>query len=102
MVFESADRTEGGVGVDGRHLDGRLAWLNNGSCRYEEALAAAEQGSHYPDDLGLATWAVVELIEAAVNLAGRRGPRGLSTSSQRRRWQAGATGSLELRPVVKH
>jgi DNA-binding CsgD family transcriptional regulator len=66
MVFESADRTEEGVGVNGRHLDGRLAWLNNGSCRYEEALAAAEQGSHYPDDLGLATWAVVELIEAAV------------------------------------
>ena len=49
-----------------RHVDGRLAWLNNGSCRYEEALAAAEQGSKYPDDLGLATWSVVELIEAAV------------------------------------
>ncbi len=48
------------------HLDGRLAWLNNGRCQYEEALAAAEQGSEYPDDLGLATWSVVELIEAAV------------------------------------
>lgn len=47
-------------------IDGRLAWLNNGCCRYEEALAAAEQGSEYPDDLGLATWSVVELIEAAV------------------------------------
>jgi DNA-binding CsgD family transcriptional regulator len=43
-----------------------LAWLNNGSCRYEEALEAAEQGIHYPDDLGLATWSNVELIEAAV------------------------------------
>jgi DNA-binding CsgD family transcriptional regulator len=53
--------------MDGlRHLDGRLAWLNNGSCLYELALAAAEQGSEYPDDLGLATWSVVELIEAAV------------------------------------
>ena len=52
--------------MDAHHVDGRLAWLNNGSCRYDEALAAAEQGSQYPDDLGLATWAVVELIEAAV------------------------------------
>jgi len=49
-----------------RHVDGRLAWLNNGRCLYEEALAAAEQGSEYPDDLGLGTWSVVELIEAAV------------------------------------
>ena len=48
------------------HLDGRLAWLDNGSGRYKEALAAAEQGSQYPDDLGLATWSTVELIEAAV------------------------------------
>ena len=49
-----------------RQLDGRLAWLRNGSCRYEEALTAAEQGSEYPDDLGLGTWSSVELIEAAV------------------------------------
>ena len=63
----TADRTEGRASVEPlRQLDGRLAWLNNGSCRYEEALAAAEQGSKYPDDLGLATWSVVELIEAAV------------------------------------
>ena len=60
------------IGLDGpRCLDGRLAWLSNGRCRYEEALAAAEQGSKYPDDLGLATWSVVELIEAAVR-SGRR------------------------------
>ena len=55
------------IGLDSpRFLDARLAWLSNGRCRYEEALAAAEQGSKYPDDLGLATWSVVELIEAAV------------------------------------
>jgi DNA-binding CsgD family transcriptional regulator len=48
------------------HLDGRLAWLDNGQCRYEEALAAAEQGLEYPDDIGIATWSAVELIEAAV------------------------------------
>ena len=41
------------------------AMLNNGLSRYDEALAAAEQGSEYPDELGLATWSMVELIEAA-------------------------------------
>jgi DNA-binding CsgD family transcriptional regulator len=41
------------------------AILSNGVGRYSEALAAAEQGSEYPDDLGLATWSMVELIEAA-------------------------------------
>ena len=76
------------------HLDGRLAWLNNGRCQYEEALAAAEQGSEYPDDLGLATWSVVELIEAAVNLVGWRGRLWPSANSQRRRWRVGATGLL--------
>src|SRR5277367_6377266 len=53
--------------MDGlKRLDGRLAWLDNGRGRYHQALAAAELGSNYPDDFGLATWSVVELIEAAV------------------------------------
>jgi DNA-binding CsgD family transcriptional regulator len=43
-----------------------MAWLSNGQCKYQEALAAAEQGIQYPDDLGLGTLSVVELIEAAV------------------------------------
>ncbi len=42
------------------------AVLYNGLGRYDEALAAAEQGSEYPDGLGSATWSLVELIEAAV------------------------------------
>ncbi len=41
------------------------AVLNNGLGRYDEALAAAEQGSEYPGELGLASWSMVELIEAA-------------------------------------
>lgn len=49
-----------------RQQDGRLAWLDNGRCRFEEAFEVAEQGAQYPDELGLATWSVVELIEAAV------------------------------------
>jgi hypothetical protein len=42
------------------------AVLHNGLGRYEQALAAAEQGSEYPSELGLATWSLAELIEAAV------------------------------------
>ena len=41
------------------------AVLYNGLGRYDLALAAAEQGSENPDELGLATWSLVELIEAA-------------------------------------
>ena len=48
------------------YVDGRMAWLNNGRGRYQEALAAAEQGRRYPDDLGFRTWSFVEFIEAAV------------------------------------
>jgi DNA-binding CsgD family transcriptional regulator len=41
------------------------AVLYNGLGCYDEALAAAEQARQYPDELGLATWSLVELIEAA-------------------------------------
>ncbi len=41
------------------------AVINNGLCRYDAALVAAEKGSEFPDELGLATWSMVELIEAA-------------------------------------
>jgi ATP/maltotriose-dependent transcriptional regulator MalT len=41
------------------------AVLGNSLGKYDQALAAAEQGGRYPDDLGLATWSLVELIEAA-------------------------------------
>src|SRR6516164_1023266 len=43
------------------------AVLNNGLCRYDEALAAAEQGSsEYPGEQGPAALSLAELIEAAV------------------------------------
>jgi len=42
------------------------ALLYNGLGRYDQALAAAERGSEYPPEMGLATWSMVELIEAAV------------------------------------
>jgi DNA-binding CsgD family transcriptional regulator len=54
---------------EGRWLTA-AAWatavLYNGLSRYDQALAAAEQGSEYPCELGLATWSLVELTEAAV------------------------------------
>ena len=42
------------------------ALLYNGLCRYEDALAAAAQASEHFDDLGASTWALPELIEAAI------------------------------------
>ncbi|MGD0246594.1 MAG: LuxR C-terminal-related transcriptional regulator [Streptosporangiaceae bacterium] len=41
------------------------AVLSNGLGRYDEALAAAEQGTGYPCELGLAARSTAELIEAA-------------------------------------
>ncbi|HWY89244.1 MAG TPA: AAA family ATPase [Solirubrobacteraceae bacterium] len=42
------------------------AVLYNGLGQYEQALAAAEQASSYPPELGFGNWSLVELIEAAV------------------------------------
>ena len=48
------------------------AILGNGLCRYEEALAAAEQAIEGPHEGALATWSIAELIEAAAR-TGRPG-----------------------------
>ena len=48
------------------------AVLSNGLGRYADALAAAGQASEHPDELGLAAWSQVELIEAAAR-AGQPG-----------------------------
>lgn len=44
------------------------AVLYNGLGRYDEALAAARRGSAYPQELGLSTWSMVEMVEAAARL----------------------------------
>ena len=54
-----------GEGIGITVIEWSNAVLYNGLSRYDEALAAAEQGSRYPDELGLATWSMAELIEAA-------------------------------------
>jgi DNA-binding CsgD family transcriptional regulator len=60
---EAAVRGEGaGISV----ADWASAVLSNGLGRYDRALAAAEQASAYPADVGgEANWVLVELIEAA-------------------------------------
>ena len=41
------------------------AVLYNGLGRYEDALAAAQEATAYPQELGMSTWGLLELIEAA-------------------------------------
>ena len=41
------------------------ALVNNGLCHYRRALDAAQRATEYTDDLGLRTWAMPELVEAA-------------------------------------
>jgi DNA-binding CsgD family transcriptional regulator len=60
-----AEVTRRGEGIGITVTEWANAVLCNGLGRYDEALAAAEQACQYPDELGLATWSLVELIEAA-------------------------------------
>ncbi|MFC8796593.1 AAA family ATPase [Promicromonospora sp. NPDC057138] len=59
---EAAARAEG-------HWLPAAAWsaavLHNGLGQYDRALSASEEGSAYPDELGLGSWSLVELVEAA-------------------------------------
>jgi hypothetical protein len=59
------------------------AVLGNGLGRYDEALTAAEQASEDPDELGFATWALVELIEAAARTGSPGRAAGASAGSAR-------------------
>jgi DNA-binding CsgD family transcriptional regulator len=64
----AAATTEMTAQGDGQWLTA-AAWasavLYNGLSRYDEALAAAEEAGAHPGELGLATWSLAELIEAA-------------------------------------
>jgi len=62
-----------GEGAGLTFLQWATAVLYNGLGRYDEALAAAQQASVYPHDFLYSTWALVELIEAAVR-SGRPEP----------------------------
>jgi DNA-binding CsgD family transcriptional regulator len=60
-----AEVTLRGEGIGITVTEWANAVLYNSLGRYDEALAAAERGSEYPDEQGPATWSLVELIEAA-------------------------------------
>lgn len=59
------DVAQRGEGIGVTLTNWANAVLYNGLGRYDRALAAAEQGSKDPDELGLAAWSMVELVEAA-------------------------------------
>ena len=61
-----ARATEGGQGTAVQYACWAQAVLMNGLGRYEEALAAAVEASEHTPELFIASWALVELIEAAV------------------------------------
>jgi DNA-binding CsgD family transcriptional regulator len=61
----SADMMHRGQGLGRIFNFWAIAVLDNGVCRYEDALAAAEQATEYPEELRFSTWALAELVEAA-------------------------------------
>jgi DNA-binding CsgD family transcriptional regulator len=61
----SADAMHRGQGLVLTFTYWASAVLHNGVGRYEDALAAAEQATEYPEELRFSTWALAELIEAA-------------------------------------
>jgi DNA-binding CsgD family transcriptional regulator len=68
-AFTSSERLEETLRIvleSPNALDWAASVLGNGQGRYEDALAAAEKGRERADGLGFATWAMVELVEAAV------------------------------------
>ena len=52
-----------GMGLSIIHYSSAV--LHNSLGQYQEAMAAAERGAGYPQELGFATWSLVELVEAA-------------------------------------
>ncbi|MFV8050124.1 AAA family ATPase [Mycobacterium sp. 48b] len=66
------------------------AVLYNGLGRYDEAFAAARRGSAYPQELGLSTWSLAEMVEAAARL-GR--PEDASAAVRHFEAMAEATGT---------
>ena len=65
--------------------------LYNGLGRYEEALAARRAAADAADELGLADWALPELIEAAVREREHRARRRPRSTGSRQRTQAAGT-----------
>ena len=54
----------------------------NGLGRYEEALAAAGEASEHTPELFIASWALIELVEAAVEVRPRRDRDGRAAATR--------------------
>ena len=76
-----------------------VAVLCNGSERHEAALEAARQGSAHPQELGLSTWALVELVEAAARL---ERPTEAADAVARIKEMAAASGSAWARGTAAY
>jgi DNA-binding CsgD family transcriptional regulator/tetratricopeptide (TPR) repeat protein len=64
-AIHEAERRGEGWAITG--AEWAMALLSNGHCRYGKALEAAQRAIEYRYDLGLGTWALVELVEAAAH-----------------------------------
>jgi len=69
-----------GEGIGTTVTNWARAVLANGLCRYEDALAAAREGTLFPPVLSAPNWGLIELIEAAV----RCGASELATNAFKR------------------
>ena len=63
VIKRHAAARDEGMGLSIAHYTSAV--LYNGLGRYEDALAAADQASAYPQELGFANWGLAELAEAA-------------------------------------
>lgn len=73
------------------------AVLHNGLGHYDQALAAAEQGCENPSEMGLATWSLAELIEAAV----RTGAPERAAEALRRLCEATSAAATDWAPGLR-
>lgn len=65
-VIEAATERREGIGVSLAYYTASV--LGNGLGRYQDALAAAQRATMYPQELGHSHWALAELVEAAVRV----------------------------------
>ena len=86
--------TARGEGMGLSIIDYSSAVLHNSLGQYQEAMAAAERGAGYPQELGFATWSLVELVEAAARSGhpdrAADGLRAADAKDQRERHRLGA------------
>ena len=76
------------------------AVLYNGLGRFDEAYAAAQRGSVHPAEMGLSTWSMVELVEAASRLGLDAEASAAASHVQARALASGTDWALGTRAYV--